>query len=433
MKLREWSLRRWLLVTAVIILLPLIGLRLHLKWRVRRAVAELRETGYPITWNDLSEFYGRVPDDQNAAPLLTNAFSLFVDKESSEIATVPIVGRGRLPPIDSNWPHEVAAVTHAYLKEQALLLQAIHAVLQRPDYRLYRDHSRVESFSQYGSALKLIRLSTRYAAQAQHWPQAWESALDEFRLALVLQNEPNLTASMICRSFLRGAVDDLEQLLKVSSPNVNTVVAIRRELQKAARPVSLSRVIVGERVGFLEPVFWKSQKLPLDIYFDEQPPRVHVRAWRTAAPVIYRMSGLADRDLLCFLERSRALEQAASAGIEEWLTLAKGWDASLPGSQGKPFYYWSNVWLGAYGTWFEKWADLHLRLRAADAALAVAQYRLQQEGKLPASLDELVPEFLEAVPIEPHSGQPFELIVTPDGYGIGRGTPVFKVKVNRDR
>jgi hypothetical protein len=69
-------------------------------------------------------------------------------------------------------------------------------------------------------------------------------------------------------------------------------------------------------------------------------------------------------------------------------------------------------------------------MRAADAALAVTQYRLQHDGKLPASIEELVPEFLEAVPAEPQSGQPFELIVTTDGYGIGRGTPVFKFRLN---
>jgi hypothetical protein len=82
------------------------------------------------------------------------------------------------------------------------------------------------------------------------------------------------------------------------------------------------------------------------------------------------------------------------------------------------------------GKVLNKWQDGYSRLCAADAALAVAQYRLQHDGKLPVSLDELVPEFLEAVPVEPQSGQPFELIATPDGYGIGRGTAVFKVRLN---
>jgi hypothetical protein len=66
MTFRDWSHRRWALVIALIILLPLIGLRLHLKWRVHRAVAELRAAGHPTTWEELSEYYGRVPDEQNA-------------------------------------------------------------------------------------------------------------------------------------------------------------------------------------------------------------------------------------------------------------------------------------------------------------------------------------------------------------------------------
>jgi hypothetical protein len=34
MKLRDWSLRRWALVIALIILLPLVAMRLHLRWRL---------------------------------------------------------------------------------------------------------------------------------------------------------------------------------------------------------------------------------------------------------------------------------------------------------------------------------------------------------------------------------------------------------------
>lgn len=83
--------------------------------------------------------------------------------------------------------------------------------------------------------------------------------------------------------------------------------------------------------------------------------------------------------------------------------------------------------LQIYPKVFSKVIALKGHLRAVDTALAIAQYRLKHDGMLPGSLNELVPEFLDAVPIEPKSGKPFKLIKTADGFGIGVGAPVIKI------
>jgi hypothetical protein len=52
---------------------------------------------------------------------------------------------------------------------------------------------------------------------------------------------------------------------------------------------------------------------------------------------------------------------------------------------------------------------------ATDAAIACERYR-RRHGTLPQSLDELVPEFLPRVPIDPFDGQPLRYLVAEDGY-----------------
>ena len=47
------------------------------------------------------------------------------------------------------------------------------------------------------------------------------------------------------------------------------------------------------------------------------------------------------------------------------------------------------------------------RLDAARVALAVERYRLAN-GKLPESLNDLIPEFLESIPIDPFDGKPLK-------------------------
>ena len=60
-------------------------------------------------------------------------------------------------------------------------------------------------------------------------------------------------------------------------------------------------------------------------------------------------------------------------------------------------------------------------LRTARCMLALERYR-QAHAKWPASLRELVPEFIEAVPVDPYDGQPLRYHRRVDGvviYSIG--------------
>lgn len=94
MKLRAWSIRRWVLMIAGIIILGLVGLRLRLrlKWEVYKAIAGLHQAGLPTNWRELDEFYGRIPESLNAAPLLTNAYTLLFASNSIENLKLPVVG-----------------------------------------------------------------------------------------------------------------------------------------------------------------------------------------------------------------------------------------------------------------------------------------------------------------------------------------------------
>lgn len=54
--------------------------------------------------------------------------------------------------------------------------------------------------------------------------------------------------------------------------------------------------------------------------------------------------------------------------------------------------------------------------RAALTACAVERFRLKHSSKLPERLDQLVPEFLTAVPLDPFDGRPLRYSLTGDGY-----------------
>lgn len=65
----------------------------------------------------------------------------------------------------------------------------------------------------------------------------------------------------------------------------------------------------------------------------------------------------------------------------------------------------SNLFLPGLGKIGEKTAGSSAQIRIARCALAIEQYRLQNQGSIPSGLRELVPAFLNHVPKDPFKGQ----------------------------
>ncbi len=85
----------------------------------------------------------------------------------------------------------------------------------------------------------------------------------------------------------------------------------------------------------------------------------------------------------------------------------------------------SNVLLKNSLDFSEKIVSVHIRYQALvvslRAALACERYRLAQ-GKWPATLGALIPQYLSSIPLDPYSGQPLLYRLLPDGvviYSVG--------------
>src|SRR5262249_19797925 len=94
--------------------------------------------------------------------------------------------------------------------------------------------------------------------------------------------------------------------------------------------------------------------------------------------------------------------------LDVWLPARQGPEASLTRKQLEGLLDESGLW-----SILPDWRELFLantitlgRLRAAKLKLALLLFQAEK-GRLPARLDELVPDFLVALPEEPFSGQPF--------------------------
>lgn len=443
MKLRDWPLRRWALVIALIILLPLIGLRLHLKWRVHRAVAELRVAGQPTRFEDLN---GRGTEGR---PILTVALTNAVIqlKRASSLGkelheALPIVGAADTPRAGITWEARQVAATKSYLATNREAMRGIHEAIAAPN-AMWQSSYNADGLDVYGivhakQAATHLSFEAAYLAQGGDVSAALRSVAPIFVLAERMQAEPTQIVQLVRVAIQAIGGERLKYVLGSGPAANDDLVALRTVLRRVLSGHSMAHVCQGELVFFLEPCFYRSQRAYIGVDF--LPPDAGTfedykeRAWVLA----YRLSGLADQDILYAIHANAKIAAEATT-LGGQAKLASQGTNYLPSARGLRFHHWSEQHVaalvgtgtagGLVGNYAHRFVEIYGETVAADAALAVAQYRLQHDAKLPASLDELVPEFLEAVPIEPQSGKPFELIVTTDGYGIGRGTSVFSVKL----
>jgi len=426
MKLRDWSLRRWALVIALIILLPLIGLRLHLKWRVHRAVAELKEEGLPTTWDEVNLHYAVVPPGQNIGLRLTNLFHRLPSPSLTLRSNLPIVGFELTPRTGTPWPERMMSASSEYLAQIQTDLDILYGVLGEGPCRYpgkvapgARTHPEI-----MGASTK-ISLDSRFSAEVRDYARSAKANKALFQLADTLHAEPAWIGQLVRCAITSMAILDCQHLLSQDALGDPELTSLRQTIGTLSNQTSLRHVIDGERANFLESINPDNGFIPLDFDSDYEPdtPGEH---WEKFKALMYRMTGLADQDLLWYVQNSRTLAARLGENLASHQSALAAWTNFTPEGAGLRFAYWSKQCTIVNDRVIAKHLELHMKLRAADAALAVAQYRLRYD-KLPASLDDLVPEFLEAVPVEPQSGKAFELIVTSDGYDIGRGTPVFSV------
>jgi hypothetical protein len=163
---------------------------------------------------------------------------------------------------------------------------------------------------------------------------------------------------------------------------------------------------------------------------DERTPEGGIDAtWERMKLLGYQISGLSDSDILGFLRLCEFQETHLSGGFREEREFVAAWPLARSEFVDRPFRFWSEQFVAKPDKLFLRHLEMHAGIEGARIACAVYLYRLEHDGKLPASLEELVPDYVDAVAIEPVSGKLFELTGTASGFELGGSAPVFTVTV----
>jgi len=402
----------------ILIVLLLIGAaaftlyRLSLKKKLQARIEAVRAAGYPVTGAELNDWY-TIPDDvENAADIILDAISYYREPQDSEL--LPLLGKVELPARTEPLTEEAMNVIDQYLSDNQKTLGLLHEAATIEHSRYPIDFSdflgiRFDYYPDIRNGVRLLNLEAISYAENDNPELAGRSITSAFGIARTFAKEP-ISVSQFFRSICQAlTISTLERVINRIDFTNDQLAELDHVIADAQAPSAMSRAFTGQRClyisnlninDFLEPaLFGRNTPVPLaELYIQ-----------------LYKVSGLADRDKIIYLDLMGEYIKAAQLPIQERQKAFEAIDAKIKAKSN--IHILLHTLLSGLSRYIIRDLENFARLRTAQIALAVQRYRLSK-GKLPDSLEDLVPSYLKIIPTDPFDGKEMRYKKLDTGYVI---------------
>ena len=384
----------------ILVLVAAVGglwlLRWRQKARLEKMIDSIRAAGYPVTCAELDAWYSIPNDVENAAAVILTAVLYYREPNRPEL--VPIVGQAEMPGRMEALSDEATQAIADYLagNEQTLKLLGEVARIEHSRYPIDLSAGFGTSMPHLRSVRDMARVLSLDAvrhAEAGDAAQAVESVASIFGVARSLSQEPLIVSQLVCVTCQGLGVSAIERIVNRAELDDKQLAELGRMVVAARNGSGFVKAGVRERCCILE-IFRDPEKMDTQVFRSPRFPRLLLTA--------YKAVGLSDKGAMLYLDFEGEFLQAwklaehkrsaAVAALEAELAKLRGVQAMIV-----------RLLVPAYGRVVSIDLRITAGLRAARASLAVERYRLAV-GKLPETLAELVPSYLEAVPKDPFDG-----------------------------
>ena len=408
--------------------------RLTLLRKIAEHLESIRKAGYPVTLLELNPWYPEVPPDENAAIIYTNAFAHFVQGNTNSSA-LPLFGRGKLPPRNAGLSVEMKLAIEDLLAKNQETLELLHEGAHRNKCRYPVDvtpgpETLLPHLVRLKASAQLLELEALMKAEAGDAAGAVRSIEDLWALANSLEQEPILISQLVRVAGHEMAISALERILNRHPIAADQLAKLCRILNVADNDLWLRRAWIGERCFGLAIFNMPTKKLHSMLHNDQSTPSGSIQSTGPVETMfeflgfwLMRISGHLDRDELFFLETTDSYLRAVDVSFPNRLQTAEHINASVSGNsvyrkrERWPFII-SGLLLTPPGKVFNKGAQHTAHLRSVIVGLALERHRASHNDRLPQRLQELVPELLTEVPLDPFDGNPLRYKRLPKGYVV---------------
>jgi hypothetical protein len=241
-------------------------------------------------------------------------------------------------------------------------------------------------------------------------------------MAQTLDQEPDMIAQLVRIALIAIAQNSLEHNFNISSLNESELAGLASTFSQAEKTNLMRKALIGE-LAINVPVFQLARsrsKSAMELVEGAQQIggfSTHaLDFWLIREPGFFRATGFWDRDFLFYLNTLETNIALDNFPPPKSLVAADNFK-KVDETVGQKHYYLSKMLLAALSNAITKEASSLAYLRTSIAAIAVERFRVAH-GQLPENLNEVVPQFLSAVPTDPFDGQPLRYHRLAKGYVI---------------
>lgn len=384
-----------LILLIVIFVTAFILFRVNTKKQLLSRIEALRAEGYPVTWKELDKYYS-IPDDAvNAAYLILDAIGYY--HEPNDLRRIPAIVKDNIPARGEQLPDDVLKPISAYISENQQSLDELHKIsfLEHSRYPIDLSlgiNTRLDYFTGVQKSFILLQCEALYAAENEDPNQALNSIESLFGVARSFEAEPLYISQTVRLNYESMAVATLEYVLRRINFNDEQLIELGEILTQAEDFSGIKRAFASERCIRLR-LCENPSLFPSDIIEGVLP----------AQPVLeaYKAIGILDRAALVYIRFDKEFTDVFELPLHKQINAFKSIEAEFNKSKLPGF-------LRLKQSPFSELVSLNLNtiaeLRTARVALTIQRYRLQK-GKLPESLSNLIPQYLDNIPLDPFNGK----------------------------
>lgn len=393
---------------AVSLLLVFVLYRVVAIRALNQRIEAARAAGYPIEPEELNAWHP-VPEGENAADVYERAFRATPADDKSE--GVPFVSTvsGYVPgqPLDE----EMIERIEAFLTQHADMLALLEDAARIEGSRFPGDYKQgidllLPHLGHMRRGARILKVQSIYDLHLGEHDRAIDRCITILAMSRAFESEPILITGLVNISIQMLAYEQIELLIatgRVSDAKL-------QELARAIEPIDMDRTVLRMMIGercFGHAAFNDAGSFAGWSPFGGRFGRAGLAAYRTA--------GLMDIDHSCYLDIMQAHIDYAEHPM--WpVPTALDEDESIP-----RICIMSQQLLPALSSAYKAFFKCEARRRTILTAIAAERYR-QQHGSLPAQLNDLVPDYLDAVPEDPFTRDPLRYRVEDTGaiiYSLG--------------
>jgi hypothetical protein len=238
-----------LCILTLALLSPLAAWRIWITSEVNRQLALIRAAGLPVNGEELNRWYPAVPDAQNAALLLTQAFELrrnYSDSRSN--LTMRLTLPDRRQPLSA----QQAELMEGYVAMNAPMLALADEALNRPASRYPIDCAKLmDTELPHLAWLKDLAEIHQCAAYLKLQPGGGRSASSNLvvilALSRTLDNEPCMISQLVRLRLFKMAFCTLERRASAEAFGVEELDQLAAAFRQTQLSNVVARALIGER------------------------------------------------------------------------------------------------------------------------------------------------------------------------------------------